>query len=133
MLAMIVIIASCGGSDDPAQPETDRVRALLASGAWKIQNVKVGNVDKTSSFTGLQLTFTQASYTSTNGNIVWPASGTWALTSNEARSFTRSDGVIVDIDHVSASNLVLSLNWDGTLGAGRISSVEGRHTFTFGK
>ena len=133
MLVMIMIIASCGGSDDPTQLETDRVRALLASGTWKIQNVKVDNVDKTSSFTGLQLTFTQTAYTSTNGNIVWPATGTWAFTSDEATAFTRGDGVIVNIDQVSGSNLVLSLNWDGTLGAGRTSSVDGKHTFTFSK
>lgn len=128
-----MIIASCGGSDDPGQSEADRVKALLASGAWKIQNVKIDNVDKTSSFTGLQLNFTGTSFTSTNGNIVWPASGTWAFTSDQAKAFTRGDNVTVDIHQISGSNLVLTLDWKGTLGAGRISSVEGTHTFTFGK
>jgi len=133
MLAMIIIIASCGGSDDPIQSETDRVKSLLTSGAWKVQTVTVDNISATTDFTGLQLTFNGTSFTSTNGNIVWPATSTWIFTNDQAKAFTRGDAVVVTIDEITSAKLVLSLDWDGTLGSGRVESIEGKHTFTFGK
>jgi len=46
----------------------------------------------------------------------------------------RGDGLSMTLTELTASKLVLTLSWsETTLGGGRINSVEGNNTFTFGK
>lgn len=131
-IVLILMMAACG-SDDP-QPETDRVSALLTASPWKIQSVTVDGTDKTATFGGLILTFLSTNFTTTNGGIIWPANGTWTFADTAAKSITRSDGVSITLEDVNETKLVLKLNWTKTtLGGGRVSSIAGSHTFTFGK
>ena len=131
VLCAVMMTTGCGTSDPMELVEI--VAAQLSSGTWKIQSVKVDGVDKTSSFTNFTLKFSGETFTSTNGNVVWPASGTLVL-NGEATAFTRNDGVTVDIDDISDNTLALTLTWTGTTyGPGRVSSVGGEHKFTFTK
>ncbi len=133
------IISSCGGggSDDPDPvPPTaaETNTQLLSSGTWKVSSVKVDGVNQTSLFTGFTLNFTSSTYTTTNGDPVWPTSGTWSFTNTEATTVKREDGVIISISSISSSNFVFTLTWDkATFGSGRTSSVKGTHTFTLSK
>ena len=132
-LCIVLAAVSCK-QDDPELTESERVTSLLILGPWKVQTVTVGGVDKTPEFTGLQLAFTASSFMATNGHLVWPASGTWAFTSDNATAFNRNDNVTVTIDEVTDTKLVLSLTWAGTTyGPGRVTSVAGEHKFTFNK
>lgn len=131
LILAVVFLSSCGGSDPSI---TDVNQGLLSSGTWKISNVNVDGTDQTSLFTGLTLQFTATNYTTTNGEPVWPASGTWSFTDDTATAVKRSDGVVVGISSISETSLVLTLTWDKTtLGTGRVNSVKGAHTFTFTK
>jgi len=128
----VSVLSSCGGKDSPSASEVNQ--GILSSGTWKISNVTVDGVDQTSLFTGLTLQFTASSYTTTNGDPVWPATGTWSFTDDTATSVKRSDGVIVGISSISETGLVLTLDWTKTtLGTGRVKSVAGAHVFTFTK
>jgi hypothetical protein len=137
MLSVLVMfclltISSCGKKDDPSATEVNT--GLLSSGTWKISSVVVDGTDRTSLFTGMTLQFQAGSYTTSNGGVVWPASGSWSFIDTNALSIKRSDDVTVTINTISETNLVLSLAWSKTtLGKGRVSSFKGQHVFSFTK
>ena len=131
-LLAITLFSSCDKPVTPPTPEEITSALLTASGVtWKIQDVKVDGVDKTSLFTGLTLKFTAGSFTTTNGGPVWPASGTWMFTSDQATTIRRNDNIEVQVQ-VTATSLKLTLAWDkDTIGPGRSKSVHGQHVFSF--
>jgi hypothetical protein len=129
-VSSLVLFSGCK-KDDP-QPETDRVKGLLIANSWRIQTVSVDATDQTTLFTGLTLSFTNTNYNTTNGGVVWPASGTWSFSDNTGKKILRSDGQEITVTEVTATNLKLSLTRaKGTLAPGRVSSVAGNHVFTF--
>lgn len=132
LMAVIVSFSNCG-EDDPAISKQDEVKAKLISGTWNVSSVTVGGTASTV-YPDLKLTFTSTGFTSLNGGVVWPASGTWSFTSADAIGFTRNDDLVVTINEITTSSLKLGLTWDKTtIGPGRSSSVEGQHVFSFGK
>lgn len=133
VIVMLGIFSNCG-SDDPGASKQDEVRNLLTSTTWKVENVDVDGTDQTDVYENLTLKFTSSSYVATNGIPVWPANGTWSFDNEKATSFTRNDGVRVNILEVSSTTLKLGLSWnERTLGSGRINSVKGQHVFSFVK
>jgi hypothetical protein len=123
-----------GCKKDSAQPETERVKALLKSNAWKIQSVQVDNVDKTSLYAGFTLSFTDANYSTTKGGGLWPATGTWAFVDDTGKKIKRNDNLEITLVEVTETSLKLSFNWSKTtLGPGRVSSVAGNHIFNMVK
>ena len=130
-LLALLFIASC---DKPVVvPETERVTTLMSSGTWKISSVTIDGASN-NTFAGMSLVYTKTSYTSTNGGVVWPASGTWLFKNETAKTITRSDGLEITIDSISETAFILSFLWaKGTLGGGRSNSVAGKHVFTFKK
>jgi hypothetical protein len=130
VIVSLLFIAGCK-KDDP-QPETARVQELLKANTWLIQTVTVSEVDQTNLFTGLTLSFTNTNYATTNGGVVWPASGTWEFTDATAKTIERNDGLLITITEVTGTTLKLALTWPTTtLGGGRTSSIAGDHEFNF--
>jgi len=126
----LVLFSGCK-KDDP-QPETDRVKGLLLANAWRIQTVSIDATDQTTLFTGLTLSFNNTNYNTTNGGVVWPASGTWSFSDNTGKKILRSDGQEITVTEVTPTNLKLSLTRaKGTLAPGRVSSLAGNHVFSF--
>ncbi len=132
MIVMVLFIQSCK-TDDPTIAEVDRVATLLKANSWKMQSVIVDGTDKTTVYAGLTLGFTATSYTSSNGGLVWPASGTWTFADDTGKVINRNDGVIITVEEISTTKLSLKLNWAKTTLGGRITGVAGNHTFVFGK
>ena len=96
--------------------------------------VTVDGTDKTSVYTGLTLSFTDTNYTTTNGGVVWPASGTWSFADATGKLITRSDGLSITVEEAIATSIKLKLTWEeGALGGGRAAAVAGVHVFSFGK
>jgi hypothetical protein len=128
---MIMLLQGCGGSEEP-QSETERIKSLLQSATWKLQQVKVDGIDQTTLFAGMTLTISGDQFTTTNGGVVWPASGGWTFADVTGRSIDRNDGVQIAVDEITTTLLVLRLTWDkATFAAGRNASVKGVHVFTF--
>ncbi|GHN02435.1 hypothetical protein WSM22_39240 [Cytophagales bacterium WSM2-2] len=142
--AAIINLSGCGGSPGASPSGQEQVLKLLAagSGQWKIQSVTVDNVDKTSMFTNMTISFTsQYQYNVTNGGPVWlitvgqgtTTNGSFTL-SADGKTMTRSsDQLTVDVN-VTESTLELGLTWNKTtFGPGRLSSLSGNHVFKFNK
>jgi hypothetical protein len=118
--------------DDPSA--TQVALNKLKSGVWRIDQVYVDGADRTSLFTGMTLQFTSTTYSTTNGDPVWAASGTWTFTDKTGNLITRDDGVQLTISSLTKSALTFSMQWDETTyGSGRKRSVAGPHTFEFVK
>lgn len=129
----LLTMQSCGKKNDP-QPETDRVMEILKANTWKMTSVTVDNTDRTTVYAGLTLSFTDTNYSTTNGGVVWPTSGTWAFADATGKLITRSDGLAISVEEATTTKLSLKLTWaETTLGGGRASSVAGVHVFVFGK
>jgi hypothetical protein len=132
VLVMVSLLFIAGCKKDDPQPETARVQDLLKANTWVIQSVTVNEVDQTSLFTGLTLSFTNTNYTTTNGGVVWPATGTWEFTDETAKTIERNDGLQITINEITSTSLKLALTWTTTtLGSGRNSSIAGDHEFNF--
>jgi hypothetical protein len=133
LLAMtFTFLAGCKGSDDPSAADVNTQK--LIANTWKLSSVQVDAVDQTSLFTGMTLKFTATNYTTTNGGVVWPASGTWTFTDDTAKKIKRNDNLEIAITEITDASLKLTLSWTaGTFGSGRVASVAGTHVFTFAK
>jgi hypothetical protein len=132
LVAAFAFLSGCKGGDDPT-PQEVTTQQLVAP-TWKLTSVLVDGVDKTSLFTNMTLKFTATNYTTTNGGVVWPASGTWTFTDDTAKKIKRNDNLEVIITEITETSLKLSLTWaTGTFGSGRVSSVAGNHVFNFVK
>jgi len=133
LLLLTLLIGSCSGDPEPTPAEMN-TELMTATGAWKLQNVLVDGADKTSIYSGLTIQFTETTFTTTNGGVVWPSSGSWSFKDDSGTVINRSDGIEIKLVEVSTSKLVLQLTWTkSTIGPGRVSSLSGSHTFTFGK
>ncbi|MCE2995057.1 MAG: hypothetical protein ACK5RG_11195 [Cyclobacteriaceae bacterium] len=131
IIMMLMAMVGCGG-DSAAPSATEIATNQLKANTWRISSVMVDGVDKTSMYTNMTLSFTSNSFSTTNGRVVWPASGTWTFTDNTAKKIKRNDNLEVTITEVSATALKLSLTWTtGTLGTGRNTSIAGNHVFSF--
>ena|SRR5688572_10836736 len=137
--AIIINFSHCGGGggdDDPkpVESEKEKVTKLMTGSSWKIQTTTVGGVVHNELFQNFSITFNTTGFSTTNGDPVWPSSGTWSFTDDTAKAFTRSDGIVVTIEEISESGLVLSLTWTKTtLSGGRENSIAGKNVFSFGK
>lgn len=126
-----ILLTSCGG-DDPTAAQV--MTKELTANAWKVSSVTVDAMDKTDLFTNMTLTFTNTNYVTTNGGVVWPASGTWEFIDKEAKIIIRNDELEIEITEITSASLKLSFNWTrNTFEPGRVSSVAGEHVFTFVK
>lgn len=133
-LAAITLFSSC----DPAPPaptQEEVVTALLtgdgSAKTWTVQSVKVDGVDKSSLFSGMTIKFTEGTFTVTNGGPLWPGSGSWSFTNDQAVTIERNDGTEIDVS-VTETSLTLTMPWNKTtFGPGRTKSVSGQHVFTF--
>jgi len=135
IFSLLAIFALVGLSDckkkDPS-PQ-DGIKSQLVGPIWKIKTVLVDGVDYTSSYAGMTIIFRETTYNTTNGGVVWPASGTWSFNAADGTKIIRDDGVEVTVA-VTAAQLDLLLFWPtSTFGGGRSNSVKGNHTFTFTK
>lgn len=132
VLAIVFAVAftSCKKNTLSAQ---EIAKMKLIANTWIMQSVRVDGVDQTAIYKGLTINFTPATYETTNGGVVWPASGTWKFTSSDFTTLKREDGIEVQVE-VADETLNLSLTWaKTTLSGGRLGSIKGRHIFSFGK
>lgn len=131
-MAVLLFIATSCGEDAPEKPsETDTTQKLLL-GTWNLAEVLVDG-SSTDVYAGLSLTFTNTTITSAKSGPLWPATTTWKFVDDTAKSIERSDGLVIDIISVSEAQLKLGLVWTQTTVGGRLSSIAGKHVFTFSR
>lgn len=131
---LILIIAtlsmqSCKHSD--ATPSVaDIITNQISVTPWKVKSVMVDGKDETDLFKGFTLQYTATNYATTNGTLVWPASGTWKFKDDTANVIVRNDGLEITIESITDTEFVYSLTWaKTTYNTGRASSIGGVHKF----
>src|SRR6478609_5062753 len=106
-LMLMLQLSSCK-KEEPSIQETEKVKKVLTSTTWKMQTVTVDGTDETSMYTGLTLKFTDGHYSTTNGKVVWPASGVWIFADNTGKLITRGDGLEISVQQIDTDKLVLN-------------------------
>lgn len=144
MLCLLVVTySSC--KKDPDDPEpiptaAETTAGLLKGTAWVISAVKVDDV-VLDLYKNLNISFTadadgsNGKYTSVNGGVLWPASGTWTFKTDEAKAITRDDGLEITIDALTEKSMTISFTraGDTVFEGGRGNAVGGKHVLTLGR
>jgi len=134
LFIVLLLLGSCSKKDNPVLSVEEVVAQKLELTTWKLGNVQVDGVDRSSLFNGFTIKFNSTNYTTTGTTTVWARSGTWQFNANSnALKFTRNDSIVVTIESITDSSLVLSLMWNESTFGGRINSVAGKHIFTLTK
>jgi hypothetical protein len=127
---LLLTLAGCGGDDDPSARE--KALSTLKSKTWTIVSVTVDGTDKTQTYNGMTVSFTDNTIVVANGGVVWLSQDTWQFTNEQAKALLRGDGLEIEIVTLTTSSLVVKLSWDSaTYGAGRTHSIPGEYIFTF--
>lgn len=128
-IGVFAALSSCGG--DEASASEIMTKKLIAH-PWNLSSATVDATDKTSTYSGLSITFAKAGFTASNGLPIWPATGTWEFTDNKAKSIIRNDDLEIEITEATNTTLKLTFTWNKTtFEPGRVKSVDGVHVFTF--
>jgi hypothetical protein len=129
-LTALLFVSSC--SKDHPDPVADATKRLT-DGTWTLVSVTGGGgTDQTALFQGMTLQFTETTYTTTHGGVVWPASDTWTFEQGVPTAIRRGDGVLMNINAFQETQFVLSFSWDKTiLSGGRTNGLIGQYNFTF--
>lgn len=139
LVAMIGFMSGCDDDDDPGTPvdetEVARVFSLLSASPWNVSAVTVDDLDFSSTYSGLNLSFAEGTYTSSNGGGIFSSAGTWVFASSAAEQLILDGDLEVDVLEISETSLVIGLvSTETSLGTGgRSESVSGTHVFTFTK
>jgi hypothetical protein len=141
---LVVTYSSC--KKDPGEIETpmptakETTAGLLKGAAWVMSGVKVDDV-VLDLYKDLSIAFTadadgsNGKYTSVNGGVLWPASGTWTFKTDEAKAITRDDGLEITIDALTEKSMTISFTraGDTVFEGGRNNAVGGKHVLTLGR
>jgi hypothetical protein len=134
-LLALVLLTACKKKKDPEPvPETERVTALLkGSTPWAISDVTVDGV-VLDLYQGLEVTFTDGAYTSLNGGVIWPASGTWRFKDETAKVMIREDDLELTILEIAEQSMTVEFIWaEDVFEGGRSKAVAGRHVMILGR
>jgi hypothetical protein len=138
---MLILFAGCkSNTSDPEPSASIQLRKL--SHTWKITEVTLDGVDKTSDYSGFELLlegdFNQNNFTySTSGRPAispWPANGNWTFGTVVENEVLRDQGTEneLSIQYVVDENVLqLTTNFQGDGYASRSKNVSGQWVFTF--
>lgn len=78
-------------------------------------------------------TWGDRTYSTQNGQNVWPVSGTWDFESNSLTTLIRDDGVEMSLTIISDNEIVISFTYSEGSSGGRYSGVSGDYEFNLKK
>ena len=129
ILSVLSFLIGCSSDSDSSSAKEVATKMLTAH-SWKLSTVTVDGTDQTSLFNNMTLSFTANTFTTSNGGLVWPSSGTWTFKDEEAMVIIRNDGLEINLIEVKDASLNMSLTWNkNTFGPGKVSSIAGVHIF----
>jgi hypothetical protein len=125
-ISMLLLLTAC-------ETEQQSISRKLTGAAWTPTEVKRDGMDITVEYALMRLTFDANTYSTTNGSLAWPSSGTWTFREGSNTTILRDNAVII--------NFVLStdakaLNMDFVIAErkytpGRVTALEGEYHFRF--
>lgn len=137
------VITGCGPDPEP-EPTEEELQLEKLVGTWKLGSgsVTLNGDDRATDWAGFEVIFTDSKGYSTNefsfDENVWPSVGTWAFqdtTGSGLNVLERSDGIILNINSISATSLTLNFNYviSRIYKNGRVESIEGNWIFSLSK
>ena len=144
-IGLVILSFSCkknkGGT--PAPTEVEKATQLLTGESvttttvadfWTVSSVIVDDLDYTFVFEGFTIQFSNNTFSTTNGKIVFDASGSWNFADETAQKIVLSNGVELTLLELTETQLKFEFFWDETIyGGGRTNSVGGLNTFTLNR
>jgi hypothetical protein len=138
VVAFTIILSqfACDKSEEPLDERQVLINKLVGK-TWAIHSVAGPNGDKTLDYENMKLSFVQVAgvfkvnYSVNNSHVIWSGPGVLEF-SETVGNFRRSDSVVGALELPSDTELIIKVEWlKTTVGKGRVSSVEGDHSFTF--
>ncbi len=143
--AVLLIVAGgffAGCNPDPEpEPTPEEIRTDLLAGTsskgWVLTSSTLDGDDRSTDWADFELTITTSKGYSTTTSFddnVWPSAGTWDYQGTEGSGLDvmiRSDGIRMNIDNITESNLTLSFDYllSKPQKSGRAESIEGNWIF----
>jgi hypothetical protein len=125
------ILLGCGDNGPTAQEKTE---ALLVSAQWKNPVVTVDGIDQSALYQNFKIQFGHNTYTSSGGEPLWPASGTWVFVDENATTLKLDGKLEIQISELTETNLELIFQNDNTtFTSGRSMSIKGENKFRLKK
>ncbi len=125
------ILLGCGDNGPTAQEKTE---ALLVSAQWKNPVVTVDGIDQSALYQNFKIQFGHNTYTSSGGEPLWPASGTWVFVDENASTMKLDGKLEIKISEITETNLELIFqNDNSTFTSGRSMSIKGENKFRLKK
>ncbi len=134
MVSILSISISCETKEVP-EISQERLREIFLIGStWRLERVTVDGMNETDTYRDLTISFSQSSYSTSNGRVIWPETGTWEFVDDSNTVIRRGDGLLVTIQSITSNSLVLALVWESrSIDTGRKLAIAGNHIFEFGK
>jgi hypothetical protein len=134
--ALALIFINISGCKEQIEPTVQELvtEQLVAAEAWTSPVVIVDGVDRSDLYKNFTIKFEPGKYASSGGAPIWPASGVWVFSNEEATVMRLDDKLDVTIGSISSDLLVLTLTWnETTFEPGRVSSIKGKQEFKLKK
>lgn len=130
--SILLLLLSCDKEDAAGSSEkavTDKFRA----GVWTPAEVKRDGVNITAEYTSMRLTIDTNTYSTTNGGLAWPSSGTWTFPEASTTTILRDNAVLITFI-LSTDAKTLDMDFviaERAYTAGRMTGLEGVYHFRF--
>lgn len=130
---LLLLSSACDKEHDTTGSGQKGITDKLRAGAWTPAEVKRDGVIITTEYTSMRLTIDTNTYSTTNGGLAWPSSGTWTFPEGSTTTILRDNAVLItfvlssdaktlDMDFVIAERQYI---------AGRVTGLEGVYHFKF--
>lgn len=133
VLFVLVMTAAMGcDNDDPVINVGQEEAFLRLSGQWSFGidgSIAVDGTDVSANYPGFSLSFTDGTYTTTNGADLFAASGTWDWTDEDARTLMLDDARSITIQTLTENRFIFTFSSTGAVRAG----IAGNYTVTVNK
>jgi hypothetical protein len=135
VLSGVLCFTACSSEDvgdDPTPIDQQLILLENGSKSWVLAGGSVikDDFDVTDQFNGFELTVQGFNFTTVNSlSGVWADQGSWTFVDDQITKMERNDGVVVNIQQVSSSQLTLRFSDPNGTG-GRYSSIPGDYVFT---
>lgn len=131
-IVALLLMCNCNKHHDPTPDDIQQQASKkLQAATWKVKTVLRDGMDITTDYTNFTLTIAASTYTTTNGGLAWPASGTWAFQGQSTTTVIRDGSIPVDFvlaDDGSSLKLNFTIE-SSTYTGGRENGLKGAYEF----
>lgn len=137
LLAVLLVVGLACNPDDNSEPTAQELAFEILSGSWGLTqggSIVVDGQDLSLNYQGFSVSFTNGSYSTTNAEDLFNASGTWTWVDNEAQMISLDDGKQITIRSLTETEFVFNFSFSGSGGqANHADGIAGSYVITVNK